>query len=174
PTSSTPMMKMRTHPPLSIFTAMVFPPSPAYLPPGLPIRASVMISQVRFIRQAQSEGPQNRSTPLRSALRLFRGDGFFCRRGRCGCLRRRESHLNLELIHQFARLQLLRLVLDLDLLLIYVAHGHIHPGFVDRSYLFDLAHHLVVRLADTGNLELLHRIRHLLLPLGAAVVGDGV
>ncbi len=62
----------------------------------------------------------------------------------------------------------------LNLLLVHVAQGHLHAGLVDRRHLFDLADHLVVRLADAGDLELFHGVGHLLLPLRAAVVADGV
>ena len=69
---------------------------------------------------------------------------------------------------------LLGFFFDLDLLLVDIAQGHFHAGFVDGGHFLDLADHLVVRLADAGDFELLHGVGDLLLPLGAAVVADGV
>ena len=89
-------------------------------------------------------------------------------------MRRCQAHLDLELLHQFTGLELLRLVLDLDLLLIHVAHRHIHARFVDCGHLFDLAHHLVVSLADPSHLELFHSVGDFLLPLSASIVGNSI
>src|SRR5262249_8010751 len=104
---------------------------------------------------------RHNTPPLRAWLYLpsyffFAAYGLLgARRGGCG---RGRAHLRLELLHQLARPKLLGLFFDLESLLVDVPHGHFHAGLVDRGHLFDFAHHLVVRLADTGDFELLHRI----------------
>src|ERR1700691_1274370 len=133
------------------------------MPKGLP-NYKIALMQIRY---KITLGPR----ALRSPLWILRGDSFFRTPGR-RCLWRCQAHLDLELLYQFVGLEFFGLVVDLDFLLIDIAHRHIHARFVDGSRLFYLAHHLIVRLADPGNLELLHRIGDLLLPLGAAVVGD--
>ena len=85
-----------------------------------------------------------------------------------------KPHLDLELLHQFVGAQLLSFFFDLDLLRVNIVQGHLHPRLIDRGLLFDLAHHLVVRLADARHLELFHRIGHFLLPLSTAMVANGV
>src|SRR6476646_6492309 len=109
---------------------------------------------------------------LRRTLSFFTADRFFHR----GARRRGgdQSHFRLELLHQFRGAQFLRFFFHLHFLLVHVAHRHFHARFVDRRFLFDAAHHFVVRLADAGDLELLHGVRHLLLPLGAAIIADRV
>src|SRR5260370_34858116 len=103
---------------------------------------------------------------LRSPLWVFRGNCFFRTRWR-GCLWCRQAHLNLELFYQFAGLEFLGFVIDLDLLLVDIAHRHVHARFVDGSCFLNLAHHLIVRLPDPANLELLPHSAALLLPLQA-------
>src|SRR5215470_2059718 len=107
-----------------------------------------------------------------SLLRLFAPDGFFSS-GAC-CRWSGQTHFDLKLLYQFIGLHLLGFFLDLDLLLVHVAQGHIHAGLIDGCFFFDLAHHLVVGLADASDLKLLHSVRYLSLPLGTAMIGNGV
>ena len=125
-----------------------------------------------------AEGPLLRARLFRLApeehvliLTTHRGNGFF-RASRSRRLGRGQTHLNLELLYQFARLKFFSIVVNLDLLLVDVAHGHIHASLVDGSRFLSLANHFVVRLANARDFELLHRICNLFLPLGAAVIGD--
>src|SRR5438094_709988 len=83
------------------------------------------------------------------------------RRGR----RRLHPHLLLELLEQLFGADLLRLLLDLHPLRVDVRHRHVHARFVDGRALLDLLQHLVVRGIDASDLEALHRVRHLALPL---------
>src|SRR5674476_1005680 len=92
---------------------------------------------------------------LIGALGLPAANGLWRGRGR---FRGNQSHFRLELFDQFGGAQFLRLLLDLQPLLIDIAQGHIHAGFVDRGLLFDFAHHLIVRLADSSDFELLHGV----------------
>src|ERR1700751_1344163 len=153
---ATPIRNIRTHPPLSILTAIA---SPCLFFALRPMFLSFTRSRVSF-RQI-----------LSSLLRFFRANRLL---GSCSRIWSRQAHFDLELLYQFTSLEFLCLIVNLDLLLIDVAHRHVHTSFVDGSRLFNLAHHLVVRLADAGTLELLHCIRDLLLPLRPAVVGDGI
>src|SRR3989304_1623794 len=107
--------------------------------------------------------------PSGGLLRLSGPDSLLRRRRGC---RGPESHLHLELLHQLARPELLRFLLDLDLLLVDVPQRHLEARLADRRLLLDLADHLVVRLADARDLELLHGVGDLLLPLRPAVVPD--
>src|SRR2546430_12209256 len=50
--------------------------------------------------------------------------------------------------------------------------SHLHASFVDGGGFFDLANHFVVRLADAGDVELLHDVGHFLLPLRAAIIAN--
>src|SRR5438128_492718 len=90
------------------------------------------------------------------------------RRGR----RRLHPHLLLELLEQLVGADLLRLLLDLDPLRVDVRHRHFHARFVYGGALLDLLQHLVVRGVDACDLEALHRVRHLALPLGPAGVAE--
>src|SRR5438105_5303433 len=90
------------------------------------------------------------------------------RRGR----RRLQPHLLLELLEQLVGADFLRLLLDLHPLRVDVRHRHVHARFVDGRALLDLLQHLVVRGIDASDLEALHRVRHLALPLGPAGVAE--
>src|SRR5579864_6692269 len=105
-------------------------------------------------------------------LRFLAAYGLFRRGARAGAGRGCQSHFNLELLHQFGGLYFLRVLFDLHFLLIHVAHGHIHARFIHGGHLLHLADHLVMGLADTGNVKLFHHVGNLLLPLGAPIIGN--
>src|SRR5947209_9938778 len=105
-------------------------------------------------------------------LRFFAADGFVRHRRSAGNLRCSQTHFDLELLDQLAGLHLFRFLFDLDLLLVHVAHGHIHASFIDSGDLVDLAHHLVMGFADARHFKLLHHVCNFLLPLRTAIIGN--
>lgn len=100
PTRASPIRKIRSQPPRSILTA---------------INASSKVSgRSSWSPQGGRQGRPYPRFSSGSLLSLFYTNGLLC--GRCGGFRRDQSHLDLELLHQFVGAQLLSFFFDLDLL----------------------------------------------------------
>ncbi|EAU68173.1 conserved hypothetical protein [Stigmatella aurantiaca DW4/3-1] len=84
-----------------------------------------------------------------------------------------QAHLHLELLDQLVGLDLLRLFLDGQRLVVHRLERHLHARLVHGGALVHLGDHLVVRGVDARDGEALHGVGHLGLPLGAARVPDG-
>jgi len=84
------------------------------------------------------------------------------------------AHLQLELVDEFGGAQPLGVLFDLHLLGADRVEGQLHARFALGRFLVQTLEHFVVRLVEPADLELLHRVGHLALPLGAFVGAQGV